>query len=57
MLFQGMKYLMSNVISHPLLKVLLPGLQMQLHDKAEKVRVAFLDLLIKMKGFKLLKVC
>ena len=56
MLFQGMKYLMSNVISHPLLKVLLPGLQMQLHDKAEKVRVAFLDLLIKMKGFKLLKV-
>lgn len=53
---QGLKHLMGEVASHQLLQLVLPELKMLLHDKSEKVRVAFLDLLNKTKGFKLLKV-
>ena len=54
--FQGLTYLLDNHLSHPLLKNLLPGLGDFVHDSSEKVRVAFLDLLLKVKGLRTIKV-
>ncbi|MGH0170525.1 UNVERIFIED_CONTAM: hypothetical protein FKN15_002729 [Acipenser sinensis] len=50
----------ENKLSHPLLEQLLPALKNSLHDNSEKVRVAFVDLLQKIKAVraaKFWKVC
>lgn len=48
--------MLDNRLCHPLLKSLLPTLKNLLHDNAEKVRLAFLDLLLKVKGMRSIKV-
>jgi len=53
--FQGLKFLLDNRLSHPLLKPLLGNLQDLVHDSAERVRVAFLDVLLLVKGLKAIK--
>ncbi|XP_073235471.1 condensin-2 complex subunit G2-like [Porites lutea] len=53
--FQGLKFVLDNRLSHPLLKPLLGNLQDLVHDTAERVRVAFLDVLILVKGLKAIK--
>ena len=55
-LFQGLAYLLDNHLSHPLMKTLLPTLGNFLHDDSEKVRVTFIDLLLKVKGIRAIKV-
>ncbi|XP_029192981.2 condensin-2 complex subunit G2-like [Acropora millepora] len=53
--FQGLKVLLDNRLSHPLLKTLLVHLQDLVHDSSEKVRIAFLDVLLFVKGLKAIK--
>lgn len=53
--FQGLKVLLDNRLSHPLLKTLFVHLQDFVHDSSEKVRIAFLDVLIFVKGLKAIK--
>ena len=48
--------MLDNRLSHPLLKPFLGNLQDLVHDTAERVRVAFLDVLILVKGLKAIKV-
>ncbi|XP_061095489.1 condensin-2 complex subunit G2 isoform X1 [Conger conger] len=58
--FKCMTVILDNNMSHPLLEQLLPALKNSLHDQSEKVRVAFVDLLLKMKAVraaKFWKVC
>ncbi|XP_074549020.1 condensin-2 complex subunit G2 isoform X2 [Halichoeres trimaculatus] len=40
---------LDNALSHPILEKMLPTLKNSLHDNSEKVRAAFLDMLIKVK--------
>ncbi|XP_041457703.1 condensin-2 complex subunit G2-like [Lytechinus variegatus] len=54
--FKGLMFVIDNPLSHPLLKNLLPSLKNFIHDTSEKVIVAFVDLLIKVKGLKTIKV-
>ena len=54
---QGLKFLLDNRLSHPLLKSLLGNLKDLIHDSSEKVRIAFLDVLVTVKGMKAIKVC
>ncbi|XP_035375736.1 condensin-2 complex subunit G2 isoform X2 [Electrophorus electricus] len=52
--------ILDNRLSHPLLEKLLPALKSSLHDTSEKVRVAFVDMLLKIKAVraaKFWKVC
>ncbi|XP_027038917.1 condensin-2 complex subunit G2-like [Pocillopora damicornis] len=53
--FQGLKFLLDNRLSHPLLKPLLSNLQDLVHDQTERVRVVFLDVLLLVKGLKAIK--
>ncbi|XP_076437433.1 condensin-2 complex subunit G2-like [Babylonia areolata] len=53
--FKGLCGMLDNPMCHMLLKPLLPGLSLCLHDKAETVRVAMLDLLLKVKGIRSIK--
>ena len=53
---QGVTHLFDNVLSHPTLKTLLPELRNLLHDTAEKVRIAFVEMLLKAKGIRTFKV-
>ncbi|XP_033849581.3 condensin-2 complex subunit G2-like [Acipenser ruthenus] len=58
--FKCMAMVTENKLSHPLLEQLLPALKNSLHDNSEKVRVAFVDLLQKIKAVraaKFWKVC
>ena len=55
-LLKGLKVLLDNRLSHPLLKTLLVHLQDLVHDSSEKVRIAFLDVLLFVKGLKAIKV-
>ncbi|XP_073533783.1 condensin-2 complex subunit G2 [Phyllobates terribilis] len=58
--FKCMIYLLENKLSHPLLEQMLPVLKNSLHDNSEKVRVAFVEMLIKIKAAraaKFWKVC
>uniref|UniRef100_UPI00398EB370 condensin-2 complex subunit G2 isoform X2 n=1 Tax=Pristiophorus japonicus TaxID=55135 RepID=UPI00398EB370 len=48
--FKCLPVTLDNRMSHPLLEQLLPGLKNSLHDNSEKVRVAFVDLLLKIKA-------
>ena len=53
---QGMIRMLDNTLCHMLLKPLLPSLSLCLHDKAEVVRIAMVDLLLKVKGIRSFKV-
>ncbi|KAI5104631.1 condensin-2 complex subunit G2 isoform X2, partial [Silurus meridionalis] len=58
--FMCMSMILDNPLSHPLMEKLLPALKLSLHDTSEKVRVAFVDLLLKIKAVraaKFWKVC
>lgn len=53
--FKCLPILLDNKLSHPLLEQLLPSLKYNLHDTSEKVRVAFVDLLLKIKAVRAAK--
>ncbi|KAK7801104.1 hypothetical protein U0070_022767 [Myodes glareolus] len=53
--FKCLPILLDNKLSHPLLEQLLPPLRYSLHDNSEKVRVAFVDLLLKIKAVRAAK--
>ncbi|XP_065053043.1 condensin-2 complex subunit G2-like [Rhopilema esculentum] len=53
--FKGLKVLLNNKLSHTLLKILLPCLRDLIHDNSERVRRAFLDFLILVKGVRSIK--
>ncbi|XP_037372427.1 condensin-2 complex subunit G2 isoform X2 [Talpa occidentalis] len=58
--FKCLPIVLDNKLSHPLLEQLLPALKYSLHDNSEKVRVAFVDMLLKVKAVraaKFWKVC
>ncbi|KAL8558635.1 hypothetical protein ACOMHN_022558 [Nucella lapillus] len=52
---KGVGVMLDNALCHLLLKPLVPGLSLCLHDKAETVRVAVIDLLLKVKGIRSIK--
>ena len=54
--YKGMGVVLDQRLSHPFLKESLPVLGRHLHDRVEKVRIAFLDLLILIKGMRAIKV-
>lgn len=53
---QCLALVLDNALSHPVLEKLLPTLKYSLHDSSEKVRTAFLDMLIKVKAVRAAKV-
>lgn len=53
---QCLSIVLDNALSHPVLEKLLPTLKYSLHDNSEKVRTAFLDMLIKVKAVRAAKV-
>ncbi|OWK06325.1 NCAPG2 [Cervus elaphus hippelaphus] len=54
--FKCLPIILDNKLSHPLLEQLLPALKYCLHDNSEKVRVAFVDMLLKVKAVRAAKV-
>jgi condensin-2 complex subunit G2 len=52
---EGLKYLVENHLSQPLLKAMLPKLSPLIHDTTEKVRATFVELLITLKSIKMIK--
>ncbi|XP_032250283.1 condensin-2 complex subunit G2 isoform X2 [Phoca vitulina] len=53
--FKCLPIILDNKLSHPLLEQLLPALKYSLHDNSEKVRVAFVDMLLKVKAVRAAK--
>ncbi|KAB0394998.1 hypothetical protein E2I00_017626, partial [Balaenoptera physalus] len=53
--FKCLPIILDNKLSHPLLEQLLPALKFCLHDNSEKVRVAFVDMLLKVKAVRAAK--
>ncbi|XP_060052856.1 condensin-2 complex subunit G2 isoform X2 [Erinaceus europaeus] len=53
--FKCLPIILDNRLSHPLLEQLLPALKYSLHDNSEKVRVAFVDMLLKIKAVRAAK--
>ncbi|XP_075127654.1 condensin-2 complex subunit G2 [Leptodactylus fuscus] len=53
--FKCLTILLDNKLSHPLLEQMLPALKNSLHDNSEKVRVAFVDMLLKIKAVRAAK--
>ncbi|KFP23537.1 Condensin-2 complex subunit G2, partial [Colius striatus] len=53
--FKCLPVILENKLSHPLLEELLPAVKQSLHDNSEKVRVAFVDMLLKIKATKAAK--
>ncbi|XP_034717878.1 condensin-2 complex subunit G2 isoform X2 [Etheostoma cragini] len=53
--FKCLTIVLDNTLSHPILEKLLPTLKYSLHDNSEKVRTAFLDMLIKVKAVRAAK--
>ncbi|KAK5849561.1 hypothetical protein PBY51_013887 [Eleginops maclovinus] len=53
--FKCLIIVLDNNLSHPILEKLLPTLKYSLHDNSEKVRIAFLDMLIKVKAVRAAK--
>ncbi|XP_068604177.1 condensin-2 complex subunit G2 [Brachionichthys hirsutus] len=53
--FKCLTIVLDNTLSHPILEQLLPTLKYSLHDNSEKVRTAFLDMLIKVKAMRAAK--
>ncbi|KAG7526439.1 condensin-2 complex subunit G2 isoform X1 [Solea senegalensis] len=54
-IFKSLTIILDNALSHPVLEKLLPTLKYSLHDNSEKVRAAFLDMLIKAKAVRAAK--
>ncbi|XP_075068213.1 condensin-2 complex subunit G2 isoform X2 [Mixophyes fleayi] len=57
-IWRGLKcltILLDNKLGHPLLEQMLPTLKNSLHDNSEKVRVAFVDMLLKIKAVRAAK--
>lgn len=52
---QGLCMVLENRMSHHLMKRILPLIQPRIHDTSEKVRLAFLDLLLVVKGLGTIK--
>ncbi|XP_034615905.1 condensin-2 complex subunit G2 isoform X2 [Trachemys scripta elegans] len=53
--FKCLPIILDNKLSHPLLEQLLPTVKYSLHDNSEKVRVAFVDMLLKIKAVRAAK--
>uniref|UniRef100_A0A3P9KMK7 Non-SMC condensin II complex, subunit G2 n=1 Tax=Oryzias latipes TaxID=8090 RepID=A0A3P9KMK7_ORYLA len=53
--FKCLPLVLDNPLSHPLLEKLLPTSKYSIHDNSEKVRIAFLDMLIKVKAVRAAK--
>ncbi|XP_030612385.1 condensin-2 complex subunit G2 isoform X3 [Archocentrus centrarchus] len=53
--FKCLTIVLDNALSHPLLEKLLPTVKYSLHDNSEKVRIAFLDMLMKVKAVRAAK--
>ncbi|XP_028288845.1 condensin-2 complex subunit G2 [Parambassis ranga] len=53
--FKCLTIVLDNALCHPLLEKLLPTVKYSLHDTSEKVRAAFLDMLIKVKAVRAAK--
>lgn len=53
--FEGLRYLLDNHLSQPVLKTHLPQLAPLIHDTAERVRVAFIDLLCEIKTIRAIR--
>ncbi|NXT64568.1 CNDG2 protein, partial [Chaetops frenatus] len=53
--FKCLPIILDNNLSHPLLEQLLPATKHSLHDNSEKVRVAFVEMLLKVKATKAAK--
>ncbi|XP_078576354.1 condensin-2 complex subunit G2-like [Branchiostoma floridae x Branchiostoma japonicum] len=54
--FKGIMFVLEQCpLSHPLLKTMLPRLRNHIHDKSEKVRLAFAQLLLKIKSVRAIK--
>ncbi|NXR74238.1 CNDG2 protein, partial [Pycnonotus jocosus] len=53
--FKCLPIILDNKLSHPLLEQLLPSTKHSLHDNSEKVRVAFVEMLLKVKATKAAK--
>ncbi|NWX64614.1 CNDG2 protein, partial [Promerops cafer] len=53
--FKCLPIILDNKLSHPLLEQLLPATKHSLHDNSEKVRVAFVEMLLKVKATKAAK--
>ncbi|XP_060950059.1 condensin-2 complex subunit G2 [Limanda limanda] len=53
--FQSLTLVLDNGLSHPLLEKLLPTAKYSLHDNSEKVRIAFLEMLLKVKAVRAAK--
>ncbi|XP_047468058.1 condensin-2 complex subunit G2 [Mugil cephalus] len=53
--FKCLTIVLDNALSHPVLEKLLPTVKYSLHDNSEKVRAAFLDMLIKVKAVRAAK--
>ncbi|NWV36755.1 CNDG2 protein, partial [Grantiella picta] len=53
--FKCLPIILDNKLSHPLLAQLLPATKHSLHDNSEKVRVAFVEMLLKVKATKAAK--
>ncbi|XP_037985789.1 condensin-2 complex subunit G2 [Motacilla alba alba] len=53
--FKCLPIILDNKLSHPLLEQLLPATRHSLHDNSEKVRVAFVEMLLKVKATKAAK--
>ena len=51
--FYGLKFLAQNHLAHHDLSVALPRLRCLIHDNAERVRLSFLDLLVRVKSKRL----
>ncbi|KAJ4456690.1 putative Condensin-2 complex subunit G2 [Paratrimastix pyriformis] len=49
---QGLRDLLANPLAQPVLKELLPKLGMLLHDNTERVRAAFIDLLLAVRDIR-----
>ena len=54
--FQGLALLLDNPLSHPFLKISLLQVRNAFHDVSEKVRLAMIDLLMKVKTLRTIKV-
>lgn len=48
--FEGLAFLLDNHLCHQILAIVLPRLEPLIHDKTEKVRLSFLDLLLCLKS-------
>ncbi|XP_015666969.1 condensin-2 complex subunit G2 [Protobothrops mucrosquamatus] len=53
--FKCLPIILDNTLSHLLLEQFLPTLKYNIHDSSEKVRVAFVDMLLKIKAMKAAK--